>query len=129
MARRGPQANLREQAVELLAGGDKPPEVAVALGITEDELRGWRKRRSFGDAVLARSRQMLREGMYPVFRRMIEQAEAGQAAQQNSLLKYLEHLETVEAQNSSDRWVVGWSTAAPPTAKPEETPADGEPVE
>jgi len=129
MARRGPQANLREQAIELLAGGDKPPEVAVALGITEEDLRGWRKRRSFGDAVLARSRQMLREWMYPVFRRMVEQAESGQAAQQNALLKYLEHLEVVEAQNSSDRWVVGWSTAAPPSAKSEEPPADGEPVE
>jgi hypothetical protein len=115
MARRGPAANLREQAVELLAQGDKPEAVAVALGITEEVLRDWRKRRAFSDAVARRSHQLLREAIYPVFRRMIEQAEAGQAAQQNALLRYLVDIDKLAAERSSERWQVTWSGSAPTT--------------
>ncbi len=122
MARRGPQASLREQAIELLAGGDKPPEVAQALGITEEELRGWRKLRTFGDAVKKRTGQLLDEIEVCVLFRVAEQAEAGQSSQQKIFLEYQQKRREIETLKSSDRWTVGWSTAKPASAKPEETP-------
>jgi hypothetical protein len=125
MARRGPAANLREQAIELLAQGDKPPEVAVALGITEEALRDWRRKPAFTNAVLARSRQLLKLAMPFLYARMMEQAEAGHAGAQRLILTHLETLEKMEAEKTSEEWKVTWSSAdAAPTAPPEPVKED-----
>ena len=124
MARRGPRANLREQAIGLLAGGDALSEVARAVGIVEADLREWQKKRAFAKAVQAGADQALEVAWPAVQRRIIEQAEAGQSSQQKMLIEYRLKLKELEAQNSSERWVVQFGTAAPPATKPEEPSPD-----
>jgi len=119
MARRGPRANLREQALELLAQGDKPEDVATALALPEDELRRWRSNATFTNAVLARSRQLLKLGMPFLYKRIMEQAEGGHPGAQRILLTHLETLEKMEAEKSSEEWKVTWSDASvAPTGPP-----------
>lgn len=128
MARRGPQAKLREQAVELLARGDaEPPSIAQALGITEDALRELRKTRLFREAVLSRSHQLLDEAMPFVIARLIEKAEAGQPTHLKILIDYRMKLKELEAQSSSERWHVTWGSAPPPASPAAPEPEkDGE---
>lgn len=142
MARRGSTKQLREQAVELLGtaravapgsgsaqrdGADTgPPEITAVLGITEEQFRELRKTRLFGEAVLSRAHQMLDESMPFVLRRIIDQAEAGQATQQKILIDYRIKLKELEAANSSERWSVGWSSAPAPKASPPDSKPDGD---
>lgn len=126
------RAAKRLRAIELFALGEewsRPDAVAKALDVTEDELLKWRSRKSFNDAVLARSRQLYREAFPFVARRIIEQAEQGHPSAQSLYLKHFEYLETREAEKSADVWRVAWSTApvvaAPPvTDKPEDPDGD-----
>jgi len=133
MSRRGTRANLREEAIELLALGETTPaDVAAAVGIDEAELRRWRKQRVFSDTVAQRSRELLRDAIPFVLARILEQAKAGQAAQQRQLLQYHLDLEKLDLERQAGEWVVRWddkpAAASPPVKDDDDDPAPAAPA-
>ncbi len=129
--RRSLTAKAREEAIELLALGEtEPADVAAAVGVAVEELLRWRKTRAFGAAVAQRSRELLRDMIPFVLARVVEQARAGQNAQQRLLLQYHLDLEKLDLERQSDVWTITWGSEPPAAPAPvsEDAEADGPPA-
>lgn len=99
----------KAKAVELLAhGGQNYREVAQQVGVTEVTLRRWRKDPVFADAVLERSRDLLKENLPDIYSVLFEKAKEGQHQHIRLVLEHLEFLEelrsTVESAQISFVW-------------------------
>ena len=88
------------KAIELLAMGTKTyKEVAKDVNVVESTLRGWREDVLFMNAVVDRSREMLKGSLPELYQAAIEEAKDGNAAFFRTLI---EHIDKIEERAKSD---------------------------
>ena len=97
------------KAIELLAGGGLTlSEIQKELHISQDTLWRWRKNPLFTEAVLKRSREMLRESLPKVYKTLAEKASSGDPRHMKTLLDHLEYLEKTGEQYRGGSITVVW---------------------
>ena len=97
------------KAIELLAGGGLTlTEIQKAVPVAMDTLWRWRKDTAFIDAILNRSREMLREAMPAIYQTLAKKARKGDARHLRILIDHLEHLESHGEQYKGGSITVVW---------------------
>lgn len=89
------------EAIELLASGNMSyAQVAETVGVTQKTLRLWRKEPEFGQAVLDKSRDLIKENLPDIYSVLIREAKKGSHQHLRLLIEHLERLE--ELRNTAE---------------------------
>jgi hypothetical protein len=102
-------SNQKLKAIELLAaGGMTINEIQKATPVSKDTFWKWRKDPLFMEAVLKRSREILRDNLPSIYRTLAEKATDGDPRHISILLDHLEKLDKSADQYKGGSITVQW---------------------
>lgn len=97
------------EAIELLASGDlNMTEIYTKLNICHDTLWRWRKNPQFMDAVIAKSREDLKNYLPEVYGKLKEKAKEGDWHHIKIMLEHLDKLEETRSKLSVSSITFTW---------------------
>jgi len=110
MAGPNPKWNIKQlKAIEFLAGGGMTlTEIHKKVPVNHDTLWEWRKNPQFIEAILSRSREILREALPRVYKTLADRAARGDPRHIKALLDHMEHLERSGEQYRGGSITVLW---------------------
>jgi hypothetical protein len=115
------------EAIELFATGEyKCQEVAAKVGVNPTTISQWRKNYQFIDAVIRRSRELLKSCIPELYSSGVLEATKGSAPHLKIILEHIEKLENIRAETTgviTFKWDEGPTES--PTEPSEEEIKDG----
>ena len=106
----GDRFNKRQlEAIELFATGEYTcGKVAKEVGVNPCTISAWRKNSQFMDAIIERSRELLKEALPAIYNKASDEAIKGSAQFVKILLDHLEKLEHEKTQRADATIVFKW---------------------
>lgn len=97
------------QAIELLAIGDlSHQEIATQIGVTPQTISNWKRNYQFTDAIINRSREILKEGLPILYKHAMKYAQDGSVGYFRTLLEHMEKLESQQATRAGAQITFTW---------------------
>jgi len=99
------------KAIELLAlGSMNMVAICTELKIHRTTLYSWRRQSLFVEAVVSRSRELIRTELPEVYQALVGQAKAGNTPSIKLVLEHLEKLEEMKAEAAESSISFTWDT-------------------
>lgn len=107
-------SNKRLKAIELLAqGGMTHSEVAEAIGISPRTLSTWKTKPDFVDAIINRSRELIRAELPSIYSQLKKKSISGSHQHIKILFDHLDKLEEMQSKVSSNQITITWESNEP----------------
>ena len=101
------------EAIELLAkGGENNSKVAEAVGVCANTITNWKNNPNFMDAVIDRSRELLKGRLTNIYDALAKKAEEGSYQHIKILLEHLDNLDKHRALCSASTITFMWNLAS-----------------
>jgi len=97
------------ECIELLAsGGLSHEEICTQLSISTSTITRWKRNSCFMNAVISRTRELLKGALPDIYQVAVKQAKAGNHQHIKILLDHLDNLEKYKAEKSSASITFTW---------------------
>ena len=118
--------NKQINAIELMASGAYThKKVAEAIGVSPETISHWKQNYLFTDAIIKRSREMLKESLPELYKIGLLKARDGSFGHFSTLLEHIIELEKLSESSKHARLTFTWETDAD-TAEIQTTPLPSE---
>jgi DNA-binding CsgD family transcriptional regulator len=103
------------ECIELLSnGGLSHEEIAKQLSISTSTITRWKRNSCFMNAVISRTRELLKGALPDIYQVAVKQAKAGNHQHIKILLDHLDNLEKYKAEKSSASITFTWDISDSP---------------
>lgn len=102
------------RAIELLAAAEhNQGRICEIINVSRPTLQKWRRQRSFVDAVIERSRELIREHLPQLYKSAVENALDGKHSYFKTLLEHVDRIEALAKSNTERSITFTWNTSNP----------------